>query len=150
MNTISLPMYDFAEVQGAIDSLWNGIVDYCEREGIRDLPRRVEHGVSVHDLWSNNQLLFSQCCGYDIVNRYKDRLCPIAVPHFDVRGCDGNRYASVVMVAEDAPYQDVLDMYGTVAAINGPESHSGMNALRHLGSAEKSWRPLFHRSQNQR
>ena len=74
----------------------------------------------------------SQCCGYDIVNRYAGRLQPIATPHFGAAECLGCDYASVVVVAEQSEATDVLDMRGATCVINGPESHSGMNALRGL------------------
>ena len=56
----------------------------------------------------------------------------IATPHYGAEGCEGGKYASVVVVAQDVPATDVLHMSGAVCVVNGPESHSGMNALRAL------------------
>ena len=57
---------------------------------------------------------------------------PVATPHFDSLECRGADYASEVVVAEDCPFDDVLDMKGVVCSINGPESHSGMGAMQVL------------------
>ncbi|MDD9983028.1 MAG: hypothetical protein OXU81_17015 [Gammaproteobacteria bacterium] len=31
-------------------------------------------------------LFFSQCCGYDLVNRYAGKLQPLATPHYGAEG----------------------------------------------------------------
>ena len=80
-------------------------------------------------LWTDGDLFFSQCCGYDVVNRYKNHLRVLATPWFTAPGCCNGDYASTIVVHEDSPYRDVLDMFGKIVVINGPESQSGMNAL---------------------
>ncbi|MFQ5954735.1 MAG: phosphate/phosphite/phosphonate ABC transporter substrate-binding protein [Kiloniellales bacterium] len=132
MRVASMPMYDMPEVRPALDSLWSGLARYLEREGIADVPGRLTHDRALADLWGDPDLLFSQCCGFDLVNRYDGRLQPIAVPHYDALGCRGVDYCSVVVVAEHSEADDVLQMRGAVCAVNGPESHSGMGALRAL------------------
>ena len=39
-------------------------------------------------------LFFSQCCGYDLVNRYAGKLQPLATPHYGAEGCEGSKYAN--------------------------------------------------------
>ena len=128
----SLPMYDIPEVCAALDEFWRGLVLYLKREGITNLPDVLERNSPTNAMWDDPSLIFSQCCGYDLVHRYTSRLTPIAMPHFDAPECRGADYASVVVVAEDCPFDDVLDMKGVVCAINGPESHSGMGAMQVL------------------
>ena len=77
-------------------------------------------------------MLISQCCGYDIIHGYKEILRPIATPEFAAFGCLGENYCSTIVVSDACTYTDVRHMAGTIAVINGPESHSGMSALRHL------------------
>ena len=125
-------MYDMPEVREALDTLWQGLAGNMKREGVPDVPDNIVHGQGLHDLWSDPRLLFSQCCGYDIVHRYAGKLRPIATPRYGAPGCRGSDYASVVVVAEDCGNADVLDMRGAVCVINGWESHSGMSALRAL------------------
>ena len=57
---------------------------------------------------------------------------PVATPHFDSLECRGADYASEVVVAEDCPFDDVLDLKGVVCAINRWETHSGMGAMQVL------------------
>lgn len=128
----SLPMYDIPEVRAALDEFWRGLVLYLKREGIINLPDVLERNSPTNAMWDDPSLIFSQCCGYDLVHRYTSRLTPIATPHFDAPECRCADYASVVVVAEDCPFDDVLDMKGVVCAINGPEFHSGIGAMQVL------------------
>jgi len=62
------------------------------------------------------------------------QLLPIATPEYAAPGCLGGTYSSMVVVADDCPFDDAREMRDAVAVINGAESHSGMSALRHLVS----------------
>jgi ABC-type phosphate/phosphonate transport system substrate-binding protein len=132
MATASLPMYDLPEVRNAHDTLWAVLAQNLRNKGLGTVPDHLAHDQPVHTLWNDPDLLISQCCGYDIVQGYKGILRPIATPKFAAFGCLGENYCSSIVVAETCPYNDVRDMAGTIAVINGPESHSGMSALRHL------------------
>ncbi len=132
MAVASMPMYDMPEVRSALDALWEGLVRHLKRQGLNDIPGRIQHGQNTADLWNDPDLWFSQCCGYDIVRRYADKLRPLATPHYGAPGCQGADYASNIVVAEDCRANDVLDMFGTTCVVNGFESHSGANALRAL------------------
>ena len=125
-------MYDLPEVRKATGALWRALAAHMRRHGVRNVPDDLSHDQPVRDLWSSPDLLFSQCCGFDVINRYKGRLRPIATPHFCAPGCHAENYCSVIVVAADCDFSDVRKMAGTIAVINGPESHSGMSALRHL------------------
>jgi len=127
-----MPMYDMPELRSALDALWSGLAHHIELEGISSIPDKIVHDRALSDLWSDPCLWFSQCCGYDIVYKYAATLRPIATPHYSAPGCEGYHYTSVVVVSEDADVSDVLDMRGVVCVINGPDSHSGMSALRAL------------------
>ena len=127
-----MPMYDMPEVRKALDSLWRGFAINAQREGLRDVPKGLVHGRPLDQLWNDPDLWFSQCCGYDLVNGYAGRLVPIAIPRYGAPECDGSDYASVIVVHEDNKVDCVLEMRGAVCVINGPDSHSGMNALRAL------------------
>lgn len=132
MGVASLPMYDLPEIRDALDSLWDGLARHLRREGIADVPDRIVHDRPFRDLWSDPDLRFSQCCGYDLVNAYADTLQPIATPHFDAPECAGSAYASVIVVREGCAATDISELRGTVCVINEHDSHSGMNALRAL------------------
>lgn len=143
MGVASMPMYDLREVRRALDGLWEGLARHMRREGLGNIPRRLVHGRPLSRLWNDPELWFSQCCGYDLVRGYAGTLIPIATPQFGVPECRGGDYASVVVVREESEADDVLEMRGAVCVINGPESHSGMNALRTLIAPKTGGRRFF-------
>ncbi len=126
-----------------LDEFWRCLAKNLKREGITNIPSRLEHGFPVRSLWNDPGLLFTQCCGYDVVNRYVDLLAPIAVPHFSAPGCSGPEYSSFIVVRNDNPATDIFEMRESVAVINGPESHSGMGALRHLVASRSKGGKFF-------
>jgi hypothetical protein len=132
MSIVSLPMYDLPEVRPALDALWAGLARHLVREGVPDVPGVLAHGVPFEASWSRADLLLSQCCGYDLLNGHAGALQPLATPCYCAAGCVGPAYASVVVVAEDSPAGELEDLRGSVCAINGWNSHSGMSALRAL------------------
>lgn len=129
MLIASLPMYDLPEIRHATDALWGRMAHHFEHNGIKSIPQKLVHNRHLHDLWSDENLFISQCCGYDILHRYREHLQVLGKPWFNAPGCGNGHYASIVVVGESSPHQDVVDMTGTVVVINDPESQSGMNAL---------------------
>lgn len=134
MTTASLPMYGMTETRDAYDEFWAALAENLTQLGLTEVPDHLTHDRPVRELWSGPDLFISQCCGYDLIARYKNILRPVATPEYAVDGCLGANYCSTIVVAEDSPFTDVRQMTGTIAVINGPESHSGMSALRHLVS----------------
>ncbi|MGH6905458.1 MAG: phosphate/phosphite/phosphonate ABC transporter substrate-binding protein [Geminicoccaceae bacterium] len=132
MSAASLPMYDLPEVRPAEGALWAGLARHLEREGVADVPRGLAHDQPAAALWRRPELLLSQCCGYDLVNEYAGELRPLATPCYLAPGCAGPIYRSIVVVAEDRQAGSLADLLGSVCAINGWDSHSGMSALRAL------------------
>ena len=130
--TVSLPMYDFPEVRGALGVVWRHVALRLEQVGVEGVPAALEHDRGLHDLWADPTLLLSQCCGYDIINRYADKLVPLATPLYTSPGCQGCNYSSVVLVAENSQATDLEHLRDSACVVNGLESHSGANALRAL------------------
>ena len=128
----SFPMYDFEEVRGAHDVLWNSVARSLERAGVEGIPGALDRSRSVHELWTDPGLLLSQCCGADLVGRYAGTLTLVATPLYQAPGCDGSDYSSVVLVAEDSCATEISDLRDAVCVVNSRESHSGANALRAL------------------
>ena len=77
------------------------------------------------DLW------FGHTCGYPLMTRLQQHVSPFCVPLFDVPGTDGRYYSSRLIVAADSAIESIVDSRGRVAAMNNPDSNSGMNVLRH-------------------
>ena len=125
-------MYDFEEVRGAHDVLWKSVARRLERAGVKGVPAGLDRSRGIHELWTDPELLLSQCCGADLVGRYAGALTPLATPRYRAPGCEGCDYASVVLVADDSSATELSDLRNAVCVVNGFESHSGTNALRAL------------------
>ncbi len=128
----SLPMYDLPELRTAHKALWAGIVRHLAEQGVAQVPAALCQDQPAAKAWSDPDLLLSQCCGADLTGVYTGRLRVVATPRYGAPGCTAAGYASLVVVAESSDIQELADLRGRVAAINHPESHSGMNALRAL------------------
>ncbi len=79
---------------------------------------------------AQENLAIGQTCGYPLVNKYQGILQPVCVPVFELRGCDGPLYSSVIIVAKQSNYISLKDCADKIVTINDPESNSGMNLLR--------------------
>lgn len=132
MSLASLPMYDLVEVRHAHAALWAGIAGHLRRAGLAGVPEVLSIERPAGEVWSDPALVFSQCCGADLVGAFAGTLAPVATPCYRAPGCTGARYTSIVVVAEASPARRIEDLRGKVAAINGPHSHSGASALRAL------------------
>ena len=123
-------MYDFPEVHWALDKLWRAIAANLRARGVDETPDELLHTRPLHELWTDPDMFISQCCGLDVVKNFTRHLTPLATPLSVASGCDGHRYRSKVIVHEDSKAAGLEDLRGKVCVVNGPESHSGMNALR--------------------
>lgn len=87
---------------------------------------------ALHAFWRRDDLLLSQTCGYPLVHGLAPYVRLIGTPRFSVSGCHRQTYRSAIVVrAVDGP-TTIEACRGARAACNGPDSHSGMNALRHV------------------
>jgi ABC-type phosphate/phosphonate transport system substrate-binding protein len=117
----SLPMYDWPEVRVATDGWWKGLSGHL---GIGlELERNSDHTAP----WRRPDLLFSQTCGYPFTHEFAGVLRYLATPHYAVEGCEGATYCSMVFAREQVP---LASFRGRVAAVNTPDSMSGMLALK--------------------
>ncbi|POR48828.1 ABC-type phosphate/phosphonate transport system substrate-binding protein [Paraburkholderia eburnea] len=133
----ALPMYN---VTPQHDALWRALLRdtldaFAQAGGPRevDLPAAFPHDLLT--LWRRPDLLLSQTCGFPYrMLGVANAVHLLATPAFDVEGCEGAFYRSVLVVsarAWDAGAVSLAACRGLRAACNGPDSHSGMNALRH-------------------
>lgn len=123
-------MYDLPELRAATDAWWAGIARALRREGIDDVPDRLNRELSTEAIWQRPDLFLSQTCGYNIVGEWRERLAYIATPCYTAPGCDGPLYRSHIVVPAAAPALTLKDLRGMRCAINGYSSHSGCNSLR--------------------
>jgi len=132
MAVASLPMYDLPEVRAATDAWWQGLARAFRREGIADVPGRLDRREAYRDVWLAPDLLISQTCGYPLIHALAGQVELVATPCYAAEGCEGPSYCSFVIVGADSTARAVDDLRGLRCAINGYESQSGCNALRAL------------------
>ena len=128
----SLPWYDCPEVRDATDALWRCLRGHLVGNGFAEVPEELERDLPARHQWEASNLLLTQACGYDVILTSREQIQVLATPEFAVPGCEGGDYFSLVVVREDSPYQELVDLRGSRCVINSPTSHSGMNCLRAL------------------
>ena len=125
----ALPMYDFAPVRAATDAWWRGLARAIRLQGIVDVPETLTRA-RAERTWRHPDLLFGQVCGFPLVRAHGSKPQLIATPCYDVPGCEGPDYSSVIVVHADSRANEMEDLRGKVAAISATDSHSGCHILR--------------------
>ncbi len=118
---MTLPMYDYPEWRSATDAWAKAL---AERAGC---PVTLSRPEDFADAWSRSDLVFSQTCGYPFTHAFRGQLSLVGTPRYGVPGCEGHRYSSFVFARER---RATGDYRGSVAAVNTPDSMSGMLALK--------------------
>jgi len=89
------------------------------------------------------RLLLGQTCGYPYRKQWAATHQAVCVAAFAVDGCAQTRYSSCFITPADGGVADLAAARGRRAAVNHPDSHSGMNALRHAIADLAGGRPFF-------
>jgi ABC-type phosphate/phosphonate transport system substrate-binding protein len=118
-------MYDFPELRWATDALWAAIA-----ARVPGAPAVLERGRPLMGIWTDPALLLAQTCGYPLVTSLAGRVRVVATPRYRAEGCEGVFYRSAVIVRADDDAVCLADLRGRRCAVNGLDSHSGMNVLR--------------------
>jgi ABC-type phosphate/phosphonate transport system substrate-binding protein len=114
-------MYDWPELRWATDAWWAGLRRHLG--AVIELDRRADYKA----VWAESDLLLSQTCGYPLTHDFRGRLTYVATPHYRGRGCEGPYYCSILLAREHCPLETFR---GRTAAVNNPDSMSGMLALK--------------------
>jgi ABC-type phosphate/phosphonate transport system substrate-binding protein len=126
-----ISMYDLPERAAALEAWWAGLTRHWHAVGLRDVPESAGMPDDLYELWLAPDLFIAQTCGFPLTHALKDRVTLVATPVYAVDGCVGPTYHSVIVARQDSDLRSLDDIAGTVAAINGYDSQSGWNALRH-------------------
>jgi ABC-type phosphate/phosphonate transport system substrate-binding protein len=128
----SLGMYDHPAQQGANDRIWSAIARILRTRGVEGVPDVLDRTRHVHDLWRDTSLLFGQACGYPLIADDSLALQVIALPIYDVPGATNSdaTHASVLVARANDGHSLLSDYRDTRAAINDPQSNTGMNLFR--------------------
>jgi ABC-type phosphate/phosphonate transport system substrate-binding protein len=89
---------------------------------------------SAPDTYLSSDLLLGHTCGYPYMSHWKQSHQLLAAPVFDIAGCKGTQYASWFICRSNDPRHSLESFCGATAALNAPNSNSGMNVLRHAVS----------------
>lgn len=117
----SLPMYDLPEIRDATDGFWlNVATSYGAKV---PLTRSADWAAP----WRDPDLLFSQTCGYPFTHEFAGKLTYVATSCYDADGCEGANYCSIIFARTAQP---IAVLRHKIAAINNPDSMSGMLALK--------------------
>ncbi len=128
----SLGMYDHPAQQSANDRIWSAIVRILRKRGVDGVPDVLDRARHVHDLWRDPNLLFGQACGYPLIADDSLALQVIALPIYDIPGFTSSdaTHASVLVARANDGRRSLADYRDTRAAINDPQSNTGMNLFR--------------------
>lgn len=114
-------MYDWPEIREDTEAWWSGIARHLKST----VP--LSHLADYMGAWERPDLLFSQTCGYPFTHALRGKVKYIATPHYRADGCSGPTYFSMIFARERKPAEDFR---GSTAAVNTPDSMSGMLALK--------------------
>jgi ABC-type phosphate/phosphonate transport system substrate-binding protein len=117
----ALQMYDWPEVRQATNLWWQVVARHL------GTPEELSRPDDYTAPWLRDDLLFAQTCGYPFTHVLKGKVSYLATPHYAADGCEGPNYCSIVMAREYRPLAAFRD---GVAAVNTPDSMSGMLALK--------------------
>ena len=130
----ALPMYNVTPALAAdwrtlLERVRAGLADWLNARG--DTLAIVDPGPDLSAFWLRGDVLLSQTCGYPLVHALADRVQLVAAPDFDVPGCAGGMYHSVLVAGARVAASSIEACRGLRAAYNADDSNSGMNLLRH-------------------
>jgi ABC-type phosphate/phosphonate transport system substrate-binding protein len=125
----SLPMYDWPEVEAAHQSLWTAIADRLRALGIA-APVSLDQSRNFDAVWRDAGLVLSQTCGFPFSTRLRGIVRLVGTPAYDVPGCDGAYYSSMIVTRGSEPAESLADFKGKRFAYNAADSLSGYLVLR--------------------
>lgn len=89
------------------------------------------HSEDLYGLWLQPRLLLAQTCGYPLVSRLHGKVRLLGRPHYQLADSQDGWHCSLLLVRRDDPRQTLDALYGSRGVVNGFDSNSGMNLLRH-------------------
>jgi ABC-type phosphate/phosphonate transport system substrate-binding protein len=121
-----LLMYVAPEPIRQANERWLALV--LERLGA---TRHDVEGLSLMDLWLSPHLLLTQTCGYPLMTALRGQVRVLGRPRYELPDSSGGNHCSLLLSRADNPRRTLPDFFGSRGVINGEDSNSGMNLLRH-------------------
>jgi ABC-type phosphate/phosphonate transport system substrate-binding protein len=123
-------MYDLPQLKPATDAFWEAIAERLTNAGLKLVPASLTRTENYQGVWRDPDLLFGQACGYPLVAQLKNTVEIVATPIYASPGCEGFEHCSFFIINAKAKHRTLRDLRGSVCAINGLDSNTGMNLLR--------------------
>jgi ABC-type phosphate/phosphonate transport system substrate-binding protein len=140
---VSLPMYNLPEMRDANARFWQALRGLLLEAGLSDVPQDLIFELGPVPPRLEDELLFSQTCGYPLETVFKGQAIRLGAPIYDAPGCDGPTHRAYFLVRADSPAQSLADLKGGVFLLNSPVSNSGMNLPRRALAEIAGGKPFF-------
>ena len=105
----ALAMYDWPEVAPANDALWSFLAGRLRQAGIA-APERLDRSLGYTEPWLSPRLLMAQTCGYPYATELAGRVRLVGTPGYDVEGCTGATYSSVIVTNGQCGVSGLADL----------------------------------------
>jgi ABC-type phosphate/phosphonate transport system substrate-binding protein len=138
----ALPMYDGSWVRAATDRLWATIRDRLRAQGIA-APEGLSRNRNFQEVWSDENLLLGQTCGYPYWMSLRRKVEILATPIYGFAGCEGSNHRSFLIAPRDDPRTTLAEFRGDRAAVNSFDSNTGMNLFRAAVAPLAQGKPFF-------
>lgn len=122
-------MYDWPEIQAANCTLWGSIAERLRVLGIA-APLALDRTRDSESVWRDSGLVLSQTCGFPFSTRLRGLVRLIGTPVYDVPGCEGPYYSSMIVARNADTAEHLADARGRRFAYNTIDSLSGYLVLR--------------------
>jgi len=126
---VSLPMYDWPEVATQTDSLWQLIANEFRQLDL-PAPDQLNRSEPLERLWTGGDILFSQTCGWPLVEKLGHSVSLLCGPIYNVEGCKSTMYSSRIVCRASDTRSELKDFQGSTVVINGENSQSGFQAMK--------------------
>ncbi|VVO41027.1 hypothetical protein PS726_05825 [Pseudomonas fluorescens] len=88
-------------------------------------------GLSLMQMWLSPHLLLTQTCGYPLMTALRGKVRVLGRPRYELPDSSGGNHCSLILGRLDDARPTLADFRGSRGVINGLDSNSGMNLLRH-------------------
>ena len=122
----SLPMYDWPEVEWAVDRLWACIRAALADQGIA-APESLQRREDPMALWRAEDLVLSQTCGLIFAEALAETVAIVGAFDMGLTGCAPGSYRSVIVGRKGAHWPELAEVGRP--ACNDPMSQSGYRVL---------------------
>src|SRR4051812_33274615 len=110
--TASLPMYNLPEMRAANAAFWKALSDALVREGCAGLPEELVFSRPPVPDAIGAGTIFSQTCGYPLLNIFPGQYHMLGIPTYDAPGCGEGTHCAFILVRKDSPFRALEDLRG--------------------------------------